>query len=221
MCVRNQRFTQKELTQIHDASMDLLQNVGVAFNDDEALRIFKENGFKVDGKAVFFSEKNVRSAIESAPSRFKIVARNPVDSVSIGGGNVAFAPGYGAAFIINRDGQQRNATMADYDAFCKLVQTSPTMSITGFLMAAPVDLPVETAHLNMLYSNITLCDKPFMGSPVSKAGAQECIDMASIVWGGREKLKEGPVTISLITPLSPFQYSIFSLKRVFQSSFDP
>jgi len=59
----------------------------------------------------------------------------------------------------------------------------------------------------MLYSNITLCDKPFMGSPVSKAGAQECIDMASIVWGGREKLKEGPVTISLITPLSPFQYS--------------
>lgn len=46
-----------------------------------------------------------------------------------------------------------------------------------------------------------------MGSPVSKVGAEACIDMVSIVWGGREKLKEGPVTISLITPLSPFQYT--------------
>ncbi|MBW2336409.1 MAG: trimethylamine methyltransferase family protein, partial [Deltaproteobacteria bacterium] len=59
----------------------------------------------------------------------------------------------------------------------------------------------------MLYSNITLCDKPFMGSPVSKAGAEDCIDMASIVWGGKEKLKERPVTVSLITPLSPLRYT--------------
>jgi trimethylamine--corrinoid protein Co-methyltransferase len=202
-----QTFTEKELTNIHDASMDLLKNIGVAFNDDEALSIFKKNGFKVDGKTVFFSEKNVRQAIESAPARFRVAARNPANNVSIGGENVAFAPGYGAIFIITRDGEQRKATMADYEAFCKLVQTSCTLNITGFLMAAPSDLPVQTAHLNMLFSNITLCDKPFMGSSVSRAGAEDCIDMASIVWGSKEKLKETPVTVSLITPLSPLQYT--------------
>jgi trimethylamine--corrinoid protein Co-methyltransferase len=202
-----QTFTEKELTRIHDTSMDLLKNIGVAFNDDEALSIFKKNGFKVDGKTVFFSEKNIRQAIETAPACFKVAARNPAKNVSIGGEDVAFAPGYGAAFIISRDGDQRKATMADYDAFCKLVQTSHTINITGFLMAAPSDLPAETSHLNMLYSNITLCDKPFMGSPVSRAGAEDCIDMASIVWGSKEKLKEKPVTLSLITPLSPLQYT--------------
>jgi trimethylamine--corrinoid protein Co-methyltransferase len=204
---RWQNFTEKELTNIHDASMDLLKNIGVAFNDDEALGIFKKNGFKVDGYTVFFSEKNVRQAIESAPARFRVVARNPANTVSIGGDGVALAPGYGAAFIITRDGEQRKATMADYDIFCKLVQTSRTIDITGFLMAAPSDLPAETAHLNMLYANITLCDKPFMGSPVSRAGAEDCINMASMVWGGKEKLKETPVTISLITPLSPLRYT--------------
>ena len=207
MYVRMQTFTEKELTNIHDASMDLLKNIGVAFNDDEALSIFKKNGFKVDGKTVFFSEKNVRQAIESAPARFRVAARNPANNVSIGGEDVAFAPGYGAIFIITRDGEQRKATMADYEAFCKLVQTSCTVNITGFLMAAPSDLPVQTAHLNMLYSNITLCDKPFMGSSVSRAGAEDCIDMASIVWGSKEKLKDTPVTVSLITPLSPLQYT--------------
>jgi len=220
---RWQNFTEKELTHIHDASMDLLKTIGVAFNDDEALSIFKKNGFKVEGQTVFFSEKKVRQAIESAPARFRVAARNPANSVSIGGDSVALAPGYGAAFIITRDGEQRKATLADYDKFCKLVQTSRTIDITGFLMAAPSDLPAETAHLNMLYSSITLCDKPFMGSPVSRSGAEDCIEMASMVRGGKEKLKETPVTISLITPLSPFQYtaemtgSIIALARYNQA----
>jgi len=207
MTVRMHNFSEKALTKIHDASVDLLKNIGVAFNDDEALRIFKKNDFKVDGNTVFFTEKKVRHAIESAPARFRISARNPANTVSIGGENVAFAPGYGAAFIITRDGGQRNATMADYDIFCKLVHTSQLIDMTGFLMAAPSDLPAETAHLNMLYSNITLCDKPFMGSPVSRAGAEDCIEMASMVWGSKEKLKETPVMVSLITPLSPLQYT--------------
>jgi len=207
MDTRMQKFSEKELTRIHDASMDLLKNTGVAFNDDEALGIFRKNGFKVDGHTVFFSEKNVRQAIESAPARFKVSARNPAHTVSIGGDGVVFAPGYGAAFIITRDGEQRKATLADYEDFCKLVQTSRTMNITGFLMAAPSDVPVATAHLDMLYANITLCDKPFMGSPVSRAGAEDCIDMAAMVWGGKEKLMETTVTVSLITPLSPLQYT--------------
>jgi trimethylamine--corrinoid protein Co-methyltransferase len=202
-----QTYTEKELTAIHDASMDLLQNTGVAFNDDEALSIFKKNGLRVDGKTVFFSEKTVRHAIESAPAEFRIAARNPAHTISIGGKGVAFAPGYGASFIITRNGDQRKATMADYDMFCKLVQTSHPIDVTGFYMAAPSEVPVETAHLDMLYSNITLCDKPFMGSPVSRAGAEDCVEMASIVWGSKEKLKETTVTVALITPLSPLRYT--------------
>ena len=207
MTVRIQKFSQEELTAIHDASVDLLQNIGVAFNDDEALGIFKKNGFKVDGHTVLFSEKKVRQAIESAPDRFRIAARNPAHTVSIGGDGVALPPGYGAAFIIDRDGEQRKATMADYDNFCKLVQTSRAITVTGFLMAAPSDMPAETAYLDMLYSNITLCEKPFMGSPLSRAAAEDCIEMAGMVVGGKEKLAERPVTASLITPLSPLQYT--------------
>ena len=207
MYTRMQNYSETELTRIHDASLDLLKNTGVAFNDDEALGIFKKNGFKVDGRTVFFPEKKVSQAIESAPARFKVAARNPANSVSIGGDGVVMAPGYGAAFIITRDGKQRKATLADYEVFCKLVQTSRTMDITGFLMAAPSDVPVATAHLNMLYANITLCDKPFMGSPVSRAGAEDCIDMAAMVWSGKETLMDTTVTVSLITPLSPLQYT--------------
>ena len=83
MTVRMQNYSEKELTHIHDASMDLLKNLGVGFKDDEALGIFKENGFKVDGNTVFFSEQKVRQAIESAPARFRVAARNPGYSVRV------------------------------------------------------------------------------------------------------------------------------------------
>ena len=204
---RMHTLTPEELSKIHDASMDLLLNTGVAFNDNEALDIFKKNGFKVDGQTVFFMEKNVQKAIESAPPRFKVTARNLANTVSIGGDDFVLAPGYGASFVVTSDGSQRNSTIADYENFCKLVQTSPTINVNGFLMVEPTDLQPETAHLDMIYANIVLCDKPFMGSPLSHIAARDCINMASIVWGGKDKLKKMTVMSSLITPLSPFQYT--------------
>jgi trimethylamine--corrinoid protein Co-methyltransferase len=204
---RIQTLSREELNKVHDASIDLLETVGVRFDDDEALDLFKSNGVKVDGKTVFFTEKNIRRALDTAPSNFKLVARDPVKSVAIGGDDFALVPGYGASFITSNGGLQREATLADYHKFCQLVQTSKVINVNGFLMVSPWDLQAKTAHLEMLYSNIIFCDKPFMGSPLSREAARDCINMLGIIWGSLEKLKEMSVTVSLITPLSPFRYT--------------
>jgi trimethylamine--corrinoid protein Co-methyltransferase len=200
-------FSHEELSKIHDASIDLLETVGVRFDDDEAVNLFKSNGFKVDGNTIFFTEKRIRHALDTAPSNFSLVARDPEKSVTIGGDNFALVPGYGASFITSNGGLQREATLEDYHKFCQLVQTSKVINMNGFLMVSPWDLQPETAHLEMLYANITFCDKPFMGSPLSREAARDCIKMLDIVWGGSEKYKEMPMTVSLITPLSPFRYT--------------
>ncbi len=205
---RMQTITPEQLTRVHQASMGLLESTGVAFNEDEALDIFKHNGFKIDGKIVFFTEDQIRKALETAPSRFVVSARNPEKSVAIGEDDFVFVPGYGAPFVALANGSQREATLSDYDSFCKLVQTSKYLDMNGFMMVEPSDVPADTGHLDMLLSNMLLCDKPFMGSPVSKQGAKDCIDMAAIAWGGMDKLKSaGPVTVSLINSLSPLQFS--------------
>ena len=204
---RMQTFTEKELTRLHDASMDILENTGIAFNESESLEIFAANGFKVDGQTVFITERDVRQALETTPDRFTVTARNPEKSVKIGGADFVLVPAYGPPFVSLPDGAQRKATMEDYDNFCKLVQTSGPINMNGFMMVEPSDVPAESAHLDMLFSSIVLCDKPFMGSPVSKQGARDCIEMAGMVWGDREKLKDMPVTVSLINSLSPLQFS--------------
>jgi len=141
MVDRMQELSTQNMEKIHDASMDLLKDTGVSFNDKEALDIFKANGHKVEGSIVFFEESDIQKALKTAPRRFTVHARNPEKSVEIGEDDFVFLPGYGAPFVMDAQGNQRQATMEDYDNFCKLIQTSPYINMNGWMMVEPSDMP--------------------------------------------------------------------------------
>ncbi|NOY86320.1 MAG: trimethylamine methyltransferase [Deltaproteobacteria bacterium] len=204
---RMQAFTNEEMTRIHDSAMEILRDVGVAFHEPEALEIFKNHGAKVKGDVVFLEEKMVTMALENAPSRFHLTGRNPDRSVWIGENDFVLVPGYGAPFIITPEGEQRLGTLDDYNNFCKLVQSSKYLDMNGFLMAEPSDVPTETAYLDMMFSSLTLCDRPFMGSPVTRQAAVDAVEMAAIVFGGKEEIAEHPVMLPIISVIAPLQYS--------------
>jgi len=201
---RMQSLSESDIKKIHDASMSILKEIGVYFDDEKVGELFKSHGYKVEGKIVFFEEKEVLNAMEKVPSKFEISARNDAKSVSIGEESFVFAPGYGAPFIMDYDGTRRNANMEDYNNLCKIIHTSEYIDCNGFMMVEPHDVPAVSAHLDMLYSNITLSDKVFMGSPVSLKGAEDAIKIAEMIWGN---IKNRPVMISLINSISPLKYS--------------
>ena len=213
---RMQELTTAQMTQIHQASMAILKTTGIVINEEEALSIFKQHGYKVEGKTVFPTEEQIRKALATVPSKFTIRARNSAKDVTIGEDSFAFLPGYGAPFVMTSQGEQREATMADYDAFCKLIQTSKYLDMNGWMMVEPSDIPAETAHMDMMLSNMLFCDKPFMGSPASRQGAIDGIEMAGILFGGKDKIIDQPVSISLINSLSPLQFSEEMLASLIQ-----
>jgi trimethylamine--corrinoid protein Co-methyltransferase len=202
-----QELSPKELNRIHDASMNILQNAGVAFHGHEALEIFKKHGFKVDGRKVHFHEGEITRALYNAPSNFTLSARNSSNDIHVGLDEFYFIPGYGAVFIAMPGGEQRKATLEDYDNFCKLTQTSKHIDMNGFLMVTPSDVPSETAHLDMIYSNITLCDKVFMGSSQSGAAARDTLEMAAIAWGGKDAIEDKVVMLCTMSGTAPLQWS--------------
>lgn len=204
---RMQELSQAQMTKIHDASMELLKTTGIVVNEDEGLEIFRKHGYRVEGKTVFPTEEQIRKAIATVPSKFTIEARDPAKNVTIGEDDFAFFPGYGAPYIISPEGEQREATMEDYDTFCKLIQTSKYLDMNGWMMVEPADMPPSTVHMDMMLSNMLLCDKPFMGSPASREGALDGIEMAGILWGGKDSIADKTVSISLINSLSPLQFA--------------
>ena len=207
MFARRDLLSDKDLNKLHNASMEILKDVGIAFYEPEAIEIFANHGVKVDDNVVYIEEHHVEKALESAPSEVKLHARNPERSVTIGGDNLVFCPGYGASFMIDTDGEIRHAVLDDYMNFCKLVQTSKTIDMNGCLMIDPHDRPAESAHLDMISSNIILCDKPFLGSSISRQAAIDSIEMARIVWGGNKNIQDKPIMMAIISSLSPLQYS--------------
>mgnify|MGYP001812791995 CR=1 FL=1 len=200
-------LTKADVSKIHAATVDILTDIGINFYEPEALDIFKQHGFKVDGNTVHMEESHIRKALNTTPAQFQVHARHPEKSVTIGGDHLVLVPGYGAAAMITNDKKQRPAVMADYDNFCRLVQTSDSIDMNGCLMVEPSDRSPQSAHLDMLKSNILLCDKPFLGSSVSRQAARDAIEMAGIAWGGAAEIKNRPVMVAIISSLSPLQYS--------------
>ena len=199
-------LTQSDVMQIHDASMNILGRVGVAFDHEDALYFFKTNGFKVEGKTVFMAEKNIRQALASTPSQFSLAARNLENTVQVDANSFVTAPGYGAPYVIAPTGQRRKGTLQDYENFCKLIHTSKQIDVNGYLMVEPCDRLPKVAYLDMMVSNIFLCDKPFMCSTASLKAVEDSLEMAAITFGGKQNIQDRPVTIGLINSRSPLQF---------------
>jgi len=204
---RMYNLSEADFRLIHQSSVRILKETGVLFFDEEAVETFKHHGFRVEGKIVHFEEEDVQRALEKAPSKFVLTARDSAKSVTVGGDSFVCAPGYGAPFVVTPEGNRRRASMEDYDFFCKLIHTSPYIDINGFLMVEPADVPAAKAHLHMLLSGILLSDKAFMGSPTSREGAHHSLEMAGIVWGSKGSIRNRPVMVSLINSLSPLKFS--------------
>ena len=152
---------------------------------------------------VFFEEEDIRQSMAAVPSSFTIKARNPAKSIRVGDNNFVIAPGYGPPFIIESWGEKRDATIRDVQNFCKLVQTSKHLDFNSSMVVQPVDVPRDTAHLDILLATTLLTDKPIMGSSVSKAAARDSLKLAEMIWGHINE----PVMISLVDSLSPLQYA--------------
>ncbi|MCG8617080.1 MAG: trimethylamine methyltransferase family protein [Desulfobacterales bacterium] len=195
---------EKDFEKLHEATLRVYEEVGIAFHSDKALDVFKKHGIRVDGNKVHFTAQDVDAALKTAPSQFKIHARNPEKSVTMGGNNLVVSPGYGAPFVME-DGEQRPAVLEDYVKFCKLVQTSKYIDMNGMLMGDPSDKDPDTRHLDMVFSNIINCDKPFVGSSVSEQAAQDTVNLAAIAFD--EDIRDKPVTMGIISSLSPLQYA--------------
>ena len=207
MFTRMQTLTREDIEKIHQASMALLSQTGIVFNDAECIDIFKNNGFKVDGKTVFFTEEQVMKAVSAAPRSFMVKALNAEKNVKIGEDGFVLLPGYGAPFVTEVGGLQRESTFADYENFVKLVAGSKSIDMNGFLMVEPNDCDVAAAHLDMFLSGLVKCDKPLMGTPLSRKAARDCVELLAVAYGGHDKLMDQPATVSLCNSLSPLQFS--------------
>lgn len=200
------RFLDEEgLERIHQASLRILAELGIAFYDEECRSVLKAHGAEVRGDMVRFEPGLVEEYVAKAPGSFTQLARNPRNGVTIGGDSMVFAPVYGPPFVQDLEGGRREALLADFVNFVKLAYLCPYLHHSGGTVVEPTDEPVETRHLDMIFSHIKYGDKAFMGSVTAAENAADSVAMAEIVFGA-EAIRRQPALISLINVSSPRRY---------------
>ncbi len=199
---RYEFLNEKQIEQIHEATLKILEDIGMEFRYQPALDVFKKAGAKIEGEKVFLTREMVEENVKKAPSQFTLHARNPENNVVIGGDNIAFSPCYGAPFVMDLDKGRRKASMEDFNNFTKMSGNSAYQDFTGGVLVEPCDVDPKVRHMEMLYSCIKNSDKCFMGSATGSENAKDTIDMASILLGV-DDLSKKPALITLINTITP------------------
>jgi trimethylamine--corrinoid protein Co-methyltransferase len=204
-----QMLDEEQVRRIHDASMRIVENIGIVFMDDQALALWKRAGANVD-----FSTRRVRidrgllmTLVKQAPSQFTLRARNPERSVVLGGNNTVFSTTSGVPFVSDLERGRRDGSVPVLHELCKLTQMCPPLHVMESQVCEPVDVPVFQRYLERGFAIFTLTDKPVAQAAHGRNVATDCLNMAARVFGGHDEIrKRGPVMVSVVNANSPLTY---------------
>ena len=203
-----QYLSKNQVEMIHEGSLDLLEKTGIEVDHEAGLKVLAEAGAKVD-----FQEKRVRippslvvRCLETVPDRFTLAARNPErDCPLVPGGTPFSRNGGGADFTIDlHTGEFRPMLSADMSSYFKLMD-----ALDGISFIAPVfghDMPVIGRDILMLREAFANTDKPIHLRAFSGETLKYMFEMAVIVAGSKEALKERPIVSLLEAPISPLKF---------------
>ncbi|MGB0410112.1 MAG: trimethylamine methyltransferase family protein [Pikeienuella sp.] len=193
----------EQIARIDDASMTILEEVGVVFRDPIAVEDWRRAGADIrDGDRIHLDRALVRELIASIPETFTYHARNPANNLPFGKDHSVFVPMTGAPYLRDLDDVRRNPLMEDLNNFHKLSHMLPAMHSSAHHIVEPYDHPISQRHLRITYSSMKHSDKMFMGMTTSPKNAEDVLDMAEILFG-KEFLIDHPVVTGNCNGNSP------------------
>jgi len=171
-----------QISMIHEASMQVLEEVGMRVDCPKTRSLLAEHGNKVDEAAtqVWFDRGFIEERVAMAPSSFTVKARNPERWLEFGGNNIIFGSVGGPAFVNDRDKGRHPGTYAEFQDGIRILQSLNSCHMMNTGIFACMDQPADRRHLDTLYTCFTLMDKGLGASILGRTRAQDALNMACI-----------------------------------------
>lgn len=206
-------LSKNQIYEIHQATMDILEHVGVQINEPNAFSLLEKNGAEADEKSryVRIPEYLVREAVKKAPSRFTLYAREKCYNVKIEKRRVYFGPMIGRKNILDLEtGRPHPTTLEDVENLIKLTDALENYRLihSGAIMPHIEGIPDEVAHVRGYLASIRNTSKLVKATARGKKRAKDCLKMVSILAGGEEELRKKPMVYTTVNPISPLQHSL-------------
>jgi trimethylamine--corrinoid protein Co-methyltransferase len=198
----------EQVEAIHDASMTILEEIGLEVLGDEALSILHAHGAAVDfaTRRVRMDRALVLAWVAKAPARFTLHARNRARSLEIGGRSLVLCAVSGAPNVSDLDRGRRPGSFADYCDLLRLTQSLDVLHLAAGYPVEPIDLPPATRHLEAYRAYVTLTDRVWQSSGIGAPRVEDAIAMNCIARGiDRDRLAAAPGLLTTINTNSPLR----------------
>lgn len=163
---RAKLLTQDEVSQVHQASLRILADVGLEVNNERAREIYLKNGCQKgdEDNRILLPETVVNEFVAMTPSTFTYRARNPDYDVKVPNPVPLFMTASSAPYIIDPvTGEDRLSTSDDIARIAHLVNQLDGVDIFSVSVLAD-DAPFGHYSVSRLYTAMKYCQKPIRAS---------------------------------------------------------
>jgi trimethylamine--corrinoid protein Co-methyltransferase len=186
-------LSEEQRLQLLGVAQEVMQRTGLRIQHEEVLAMIRKAGGVVEDDIAHFPRNLVERCIKLAPKSFQLYTRQGEPAIRMGEGLSYFGAGVGAPFIVDlRDGSRRPFLRKDMDATIQLQDALPNLDFV-MAMGEISDIPdPELADLYRFYATLANTSKPVNFMSTSLRNTSDMIEMAAIIAGGENHLREKP-----------------------------
>ncbi len=196
----------EDIQKINQAALTILEEVGVVMPSEKALKIFADAGADVDfdKKLVKIPSHLVVDSLKKAPRRYTLCGRRPELDAHIGSneGTYFYCSGEAPKIVDLETGERRHSIKSDVGNMAKVADYLPIVSLVWPTVSA--NDKGATAPIHGVEACFNNTEKHVQTESVmDKISAKYTIEMASVIAGGRDKLRERPIFSLLLCAIAP------------------
>ena len=198
-------LTHEQVERIHEASLEILESVGLLVRNQRAREILKKHGAHIDPdtEIVRFPRQIVEQYRAYFPPSFSFPARDPAYDRKIPGDSPLILTGSSAPNIIDPiTGYERRATSEDLARIAHLIHELPGYDVFSISTLAD-DAPPGQFSLSRFYPSIKNTLKPVRANTPPDE-ADDMLKLVYMIAGGESAFREHPfVTFHYCPVVSP------------------
>lgn len=187
-------LTPEQVERVHEASLEILENVGLLVRNERARSIFAHHGCRVDSASgVVRIPRTVVEHFRAAfVPQFTFYARDPQYDRTIPDDGPLFVTGSSAPNIIDPvTGHERRARSDDIARIAHLINELPGYDVFSISTLAD-DAPPGHFSLARFYPALKNCTKPVRGNTPNREDAHQILRLATLIAGSEEAYRAHP-----------------------------
>jgi trimethylamine--corrinoid protein Co-methyltransferase len=208
-------LSEDQLEAIHLAGLEILRRTGVDVLEEEARDLLRKAGAGFDDRRARIPPHLIEWAIRVAPSRVVLCdSRDARPRMYLEGSRAYFGTGSDCIATIDPyTGERRPPRKADVANAAKLCDALPNIDF-AMSMGIAEDVTEEISDLHHFEAMVLNTRKPIIATAWDRENLKDLVEMAEIVAGGADALRENPFVVMYTEPISPLQLGLEPTQKI-------